>query len=401
MTGRQSNFMKCAVGMFAAVLVLASAASAQVSEQVIFNFTGDNGSGPQSPLIQDASGRLYGTTVQGGSTDGFGAVFALAPKTDGSWNYHLLYSFLGGQDGQDPYGRVVFDTAGNLYGTAGTVVFKLSPSGGGQWTEMAIHTFSDPTDGSDILAGLTRDAAGNLYGTAALGGTFGNGMVFELSPNSDGSWTETVLHSFGALPDGALPQAEVILDTAGNVYGTTPQGGTFNQGTVFELSPASGGWTESVLYSFTGTPGDQGRPESPLWLDPSGNLFGTTMGACCNGTVFELVRGPGGTWTEKTLHTFRAGKDGFWPIDGGLVPDKAGNLYSTTVGGGSIGYGTVFALRPNSDGSWTERPIYSFASGTDGANPLQGVVFGKGGVLYGTTQGGGSAGLGTVFKITP
>src|ERR1700730_3584907 len=159
MSVRFSQFVGRAAGGFAAALVLASAVSAQIGEQVIFNFVGSNGSMPQSQLVQDAAGRLYGTTVQGGTGTGygFGVVFELAPKAGGAWNFRVLHSFSRSNNGESPLGRLVLDAAGNLYGTAGTVVFELSPGTGGLWTERSIHTFKNATDGNDPLAGLTMD----------------------------------------------------------------------------------------------------------------------------------------------------------------------------------------------------------------------------------------------------
>jgi uncharacterized repeat protein (TIGR03803 family) len=402
MLNPRSQFLKRSAGILAALIVLSAAALSQGSEQIIFSFDGGNGGGlPRGPLLQDAAGRLYGTTLQGG-TQSSGVVFALSPSAGGGWNYRVLHSFKSAEE--EPLGRLVFDAAGNLYGTNATVVYKLSHDATGQWKEKVLHTFTDNPDGFGPVAGLTIDAAGNLYGTTAYGGTQGKGTVYELSPNSDGSWTESVLHSFGGSPDADFPGDEVILDSAGNLYGTTFAGGDFNAGAVFELSPGSGGWTEKVIYSFTGTRVDEGAPEAALWMDPSGNLFGTTQGVPIgNGTVFELVRNSDGTWTESKLHSFdRTGiHDGFWPSWSSVVPDKAGNLYSTTLGGGLIGYGIVYRLKPGSAGGWSEQQIYSFAGSPDGANPTTSVLFGLDGAIYGTTEGGGSSAHGTIYRIAP
>lgn len=425
MSFHASQFLGRSAGMFAAAVVLASTLTAQVSEQVILNFSGYNGIQPQSPLLQDASGHLYGTALGGGDKSsacpgGCGVVFELAPKTGGGWNYRRLYSFTGNNDFL-PEGRLVFDAAGNLYGiaagngiTAGEV-FRLSRASNGQWTESIIHAFGGSGDGAAVRSGLIIDSAGNLYGTTAGGGANANqGTAYKLSPNSDGTWTETVLYSFGGQAnDGFGPFAEVIQDAAGNLYGTTENGGAFGWGTVFELSPNSGGgWTETVLYSFTGHQ-DQGHPQASLWMDATGNLFSTTFGNTIHGdglgTVFELVHKSDGSWGEKTLHTFLGnannGSDGAFPGLGGLVPDKAGNLYGTTEFGGSTSGGVIYKMTSGTAG-WTESILYTFqiccSGNSTGAEPFYGVTFGKSsGILFGTASHGGSAEDGVVYEITP
>ncbi len=417
MSIRFSRFLGRAVSIFAAALVLASTASALISEQVIFNFTVATGGNPESSLLQDSAGRLYGTTYDGGDVNcgfssGCGVVFELAPKAGGTWNYRQLYVFKNPTDGLSPRGNLLFDPAGSLYGITeagggaplypGTV-YKLTPAGSGAWTKSTIHVFGSSGDGTDPRDGLTMDAAGNLYGTTYRGGAYGAGTVYELMTNSDGSWTEKVLYSFGAQKrDGASPWAGVTLDTTGNLFGTTELGGTANLGTVFELSPdASGGWVESTIYSLKNL-GWQ-YPISPVLLDSAGHLYVTTTGGpYSTGNIFELAQRSDGSWGAKLLYAF-----GGYPTDGGdpqgpLVFDKAGNLYGATYAGGSSGtnHGTVYKLIPHSNGTWSETVIYSFTD-TDGMEPAGGVTFGKRGVLYGTTQYGGSANLGTVFEITP
>jgi uncharacterized repeat protein (TIGR03803 family) len=284
---------------------------------VIYSFTGGaDGAQPLSQLVLDSSNNLYGTTLYGGS-HGFGGVFELS-HSSGTWVETGLYSFTGGTDGANPYAGVIFDNSSNLYGTTWKggytggicenqgcgVVFELSNSSG-VWTETVLYTFLGGTDGAYSQAGLTRDALGNLYGTTGTGGVSGGcggegcGVVFELS-NSSGVWTETVIHTFqpgssgfGAF-GGANPYAPVTLDTLGNLYGATHNGGRFGVGVVFELSPSPGGWTEKVLDSFSSANGQ--LPLSGVALDGSGDVFGATPyggpGASCVGNcgvIYEIT----------------------------------------------------------------------------------------------------------------
>jgi uncharacterized repeat protein (TIGR03803 family) len=344
------------------VFELTPAAGGGWTETVLHNFgNGTDGATPYAGLIFDAAGNLYGTTQYGG-TYGVGTVFELTPAGGGSWTEKVLYSFnLNGTDGAVPEAGLIVDAAGNLYGTTyfgGTylygTVFELTPAGGGGWTEQVLHSFNNNgADGSLPAAGLIFDAAGNLYGTTVNGGTGSNcvlgcGTVFELTPAAGGGWTEQVLHSFnnnGA--DGSTPFAGLIFDAAGNLYGTTFAGGTYGYGTVFELTPAAGGgWTETVLHNF-GNGTDGTAPYAGLIFDAAGNLYGTTSygGTYNYGTVFELTPAAGGGWTETVLHNFGNGTDGITPY-AGLIFDAAGNLYGTTFVGGTYGYGTVFEVTP-------------------------------------------------------
>ena len=350
-------------------------------------------------------------------------VTALVTSTGAAtnWNEKVLHGFGDGTDGINPPADLIFDTAGNLYGTTyeggdynyGTV-FELTPTAGGGWTEKVLHSFNNNgTDGYYPLAGLIFDAAGNLYGTTWHGGTYnelGGGTVFELTPTAGGGWTETVLHSFGNGADGIGPEAGLIFDAAKvNLYGTTAGGGSYSVGTVFELTPtAGGGWTETVLYSFNDNGTDGWESLAGLIFDAAGNLYGTTWagGTYGGGTVFELT--PAGGWTEKVLHSFSwIGTDGFWPY-AGLIIDAAGNLYGTTGAGGPSGWGMVFELTPTAGGGWTEKMLHSFPydNGTDGSQPVAGLIFDAVGNLYGTTEYGGTysncyGGCGTVFELTP
>jgi uncharacterized repeat protein (TIGR03803 family) len=336
------------------------------NEKVLHSFgnvigTHSDGTNPVGPLTFDSAGNLYGTTSLGGGTNHYGIVFELLPKAGGGWTENILRNFNNNNpsnaDGIYPQGNLVIDSAGNVYGTTpdggigSGVVYELIPAGGGRWTEKVLHSF-DLTDGKYSLAGLVLDAQGNLYGTTNVGGAFSGGVAFELSPSSGGTWTYKLLYSFGATPtDGLYPAANLIFDSAGNLYGTDYAGGAHNLGTVFELSPiAGGGWSETTLYSFGGGT-DGNYPESPVTFDSSGNLYGTTTsgGASNVGVVFKLTPSGGGTWTETLLHTFTGGSDGANAF-GGLILDNSGNLYGTTyVGGGAgvfSGNGTVFEITP-------------------------------------------------------
>jgi uncharacterized repeat protein (TIGR03803 family) len=374
-------------------------------EKVLYSFTGSDGSVPYPALIFDAKGNLYGTTLVGG-TSGAGTVFELTPS-HGKWTEKVLYSF-NGQDGAEPVASLIFDAKGNLYGTtsgggangAGTV-FELTSSQG-TWTEKMLYSFNGQ-DGAEPEGGVIFDAKGNLYGTTTQGGTYDDGTVFELTP-SHGEWTEKVLHSFNPNGRDALfPEAAVISDSKGNLYGTTYGGGTYGAGAVFELTPGSKGtWTAKVLHSFNFNGKDGIVSEAPPIFDAKGNLFGTTTagGTYDEGTVFELTPS-NGKWREKVLYSFNHNSGGsvlFAP----LTFDAKGNLYSSTFVGGAYSYGTVFELMPGTGGKWTEQVLHSFdPSGGDGLLSTAGVVFDKKGNLYGTTYEGGASGNGIVFEISP
>jgi uncharacterized repeat protein (TIGR03803 family) len=299
---------------------------------VLHSFTGADGSYPRAVLIADAAGNLYGTTISGGAQDA-GTVFQLTP----SGTLNVLYSFTGGSDGALPWAGMIADAAGNLYGTTysggasgqGTV-FQLDPSG----TPTVLYSFTGGNDASP-WAGLIADAAGNLYGTTEGGD--GPGEVFQLTP----SGTLNVLCWFTGR-EGAVPHGGLILDVAGNLYGTTHNGGTGGYGTVFQLAPSG---ALNVLHSFTGG-SDGAYPEAGLVADTAGNLYGTTWGggAGGQGTVFQFD--PSGAL--NVLHSFTGGSDGGRP-GADLIADAAGNLYGTTVLGGANmtcpgGCGTVFQL---------------------------------------------------------
>jgi len=411
-------FSKRAVSLsvLAFLTLLATILPAQEKILHSFNNTGIGGDTPSAGLILDSAGNLYSTT-SAGSTYNDGTVFELSPpSTSTSWTLKVLHIFgSGSKDGTGTFASVISDPAGNLYGVAAGGglygqgdVYELSPNGAGGWTEKLLHNFNqNGTDGTDPFGGLIRDAAGNLYGTTDVGGEFGFGVVFEVSPTGAGTWTETILHQFGSVTDdGHNPEGGLLMDSAGNIYGTTTFGGPYNSnctgtcGTVFELTPGAGGtWTETVLHTF-GSGSDGFEPQAGLVMDSTGNLYGTTSygGANGKGTAFVLSSSSG-TWTEKLIHNFGASPvDGVDPVDP-FIFDSAGNLYGTTSAGGAYGFGTAFELTPKSGGGWTEKQLHSFGNGKDGQYCAGPLLFDSAGNLYGTTLAGGAFGYGTVFEI--
>ena len=393
------------VALACIILTLVGAASAQHGFKVLYQFVGsESGFAPSGSPIFDAAGNLYGNLVNQ-DYPGTGLVYKLTPNPDGSWTMNELYAFTGGADGAAPEGDLARDAAGNLYGTsvdlygggAANVVFKLAPNSDGTWAESVLYSFSGGADGGSPYSGVIRDAAGNLYGTTSSGGAYSAGTVFKLTPNPDGTWAESVLHSFSGGSDGANPQAGVILDAAGNLYGTTPYGGA-GGGVVFKLTPnAEGTWTENVLYTFAHAR-DGANPQAGVIFDAAGNLYGTTLrgGSSGNGTVFELRQNSDGSWSERVLHPFAGGSDGCFPEDG-LTADHSGNLYGTTGNCGDNGYGVAFQLKRHKDGSWTSNVLREFQV-MDGIAPAR-MIFDSAGNLFGTTRYGGAYGYGTVFEI--
>ena len=378
---------------------MSAAPSAQAQTfKLLHTFTGGaDGAYPQfAGLIADGSGNLFGVTAFGGNQEGFsgsGVVF----KLDSAGNETVMYTFTGGADGAQPQSSLILDRAGNLYGTTvfggmqpanfgSGVVYRLDAAG----NQTILHTFTY-IDGANPYAPLIRGAAGDLYGTTFSGGHYGDGTVFKL----DTAENEHVLYSFSGAVGGANPYAGLVSDSAGNRYGTTYDGGDLNGcsgkgcGVVFKL--VSGGH-EAVLYVFSGG-ADGANPYARLIRDTIGNLYGTTWfgGSSGNGTVFKLDT----AGHETVLYNFTGGADGANP-PAGLVQDAAGNFYGTTNhGGGRCGCGVVFKL----DSANNFTVLHTF-SGRDGQYPGAPLLLHKG-ALYGTASGGGpGAGTGTVFKIT-
>ncbi len=285
---------KIAIILSAFLLALTPLAWSRDNETILYSFAGPpDGSFPfEGSLTVDSNGNLYGTTSYGG-TYGNGTVFRLTPNAGGGWTETILYSFTGGLDGGQPEGRLIFDSNGNLYGTTEYigviypgVAFELSPSGGGSWTESTLYQFSGGDDGGYPSGGLVMDGKGNLYGLTKDGGTFNAGTIFELSPKAGGGWTEAVLHNFSGA-DGSDPRSELVPNQSGGFYGTTAVGGAYGYGTVFELAPAGGGgWTETVLHSFNEIDGD--APLAGLIMDQAGSLYGTTE----NGRRWSILAQP-------------------------------------------------------------------------------------------------------------
>ena len=392
---------------FTLVFVAAQFAQAQTFN-VLHSFNGLDGEHPYAGVTLDRGGNLYGTTYGGGS--GAGTVYKLTHQSSGWTLNSLSTFAGGGSAPYagvifGPNGTLYGTTSKTgVHGGNGTV-FNLSPSPTVcktslcPWTETLLYVFAGPPDDGygPGLGDLTFDQAGNIYGTTYAGGN-SYGIVYELKP-SGGAWTESVLHAF-AYTDGAYPYSRVIFDNAGNLYGTTWGGGAQGAGTVFELTYSAGsGWTDTVLYSFQ-TASDGGNPYAGLIFDSSGNLYGATStgGSGGGGTVFKLTPSNNGTWTYSLVYSFTGAAD--CGPQNSLVMDEAGNLYGTTYCHGANNIGNVFKLTPSGN-SWTYTSLHDFTGGSDGEIPFCSVAFDTSGNLYGTTVSGGSQDVGTVWEITP
>jgi hypothetical protein len=434
--------------LLAVLLTLASFASAEWKEKVLYSFQGaPDGSVPAGGVVFDQQGNLYGATTDGGASNcqslfDCGTVFQLAaPAKNGNpWVETVLYTFKGvpSKDGASPFGGLVIDSSGNLYGTTGYggagvctelgtnvgcgTVYELSPpkQKGGAWTETVLYSFQGDRDGDLPAGGLVFDSAGNLYGATQFGGGRGScdapfyqhcGTIFDLSPpkQKGGQWKEKVLYSFKGGKDGANPNGGLIFDSKGAIYGTTSVGGNeickgdgyVGCGTVFKLMPPSKkekGWTEEMVHRFQG--GNQGTslPDAGLVLDGKGDLYGTTFGG--TGTysaVFQLAPPTKGhpSWKETLIVDFKTCGGQFQCSPAGLMFDSVGNLYSST--------NVIFRMKPPSrkGGNWRLTLLYKFEGQPDGRSPV-GLVFGGAGTIYGATQYGGTGqacqgGCGTIF----
>jgi uncharacterized repeat protein (TIGR03803 family) len=441
-----------------AFMVLAAGSLVQAQTfTVLHKFNLKDGQNPQGALAQDKAGNLYGTTVFGGSyasggqNIGNGTIFKLSPGGKET----VLHSFSSGTDGGSPYAGLIPDGPNNFYGVAmvggdlscpsadlggcGTI-FKINTSG----KLTTVHAFTGasntPTDGQGPEAGLFRDKAGNLFGTTFWGGlsfafdSNGCGTVYEVNANGVGMGLYSFECFLNSASDGWRPASSLVEDSAGNLYGTTELGGLVDCsspfsntgcGTVFELTPGSSGWTETILYKFTGGT-DGSSPMAGLVIDSQGSLYGTTsaggdlscptLGSSYGcGTVFKLTN-RNGTWTESVLYAFPGGSNGAAP-ESQLVRDSAGNFYGTAVNGGYVkcpygtngypGCGVVFKLTPQGK----ESVLHAF-KGPDGFTPLGGLLLNMStNTLYGTTTGGGDiahcslagyySGCGVVYKVNP
>lgn len=434
--------------LYAIVVVLSCSFAVGQQYKVLWNFSNSPNDGfyPAAGLIADGHGNLYGTTQDGGTggTYNTGTVFELSPQTDGTWKETILYNFcsvigFSCLDGSAPQAALAFDPHGNLYGTTAEgganpcptggggcgTVFELSPPSvpGGAWTETVLYSFcavprqgtNSCLDGFHPLSQLIFDASGNLYGTTQEGGNpqsgyldDNTGVVFELSPGSNG-WTETVLYNFCSIgkgnydcEDGASPTAGVTFDRSGNLYGTTEYSGNtrFGGGLVYELSPASTGWAQTILIS--GTNSYYEGFEGSVVFDPHGNLYTTFYYAGRNGGGGALRLNPA---THKLFSfSFDDTVDSF-PSSSPLLDLPHKTLYATT-NGYPYSYGFVFELNQSGE----ETTLYNFCSQlncTDGAFPFAGLIEDKAGNLYGTTKYGGNSttcngfGCGVVYEVTP
>ena len=455
------------IGVLMAAALAPRGALAADTEQVTYSFCATGGTActdgkvAAGVLIMDKSGNLYGVTLYGGAHGNGGTVFELVPNSNKTaYTEKVLYSFCstGGSactDGAYPVAGLIVDASGNLYGmtdaggahgnasadTGGTV-FELTPNADKTaYTHKLLYSFCSTggtscTDGQSPEDAPIMDSAGNLYGTTQFGGAHGKGTVFELMPNSKKTaYTQKLLYSFcstggTSCTDGSLPAAGLIMDKSGNLYGTTNTGGANGKGTVFELTPNSNktAFTHKLLYSFCATGGtsctDGEIPAAGLLMDSAGNLYGTADlgGAHGNasqgtgGAVFELLPNASKTaFTYKTLYSFCATggtncTDGTQP-NGGVIMNSSGNLYGTTYYGGAHGSaasgGTAFELTPNSKKTaYTQKLLYSFcATGgtncTDGGSPNAALIMNSSGDLLGTTSFGGAHNQGTVFELKP
>lgn len=412
-SSRASRSVMGFVMVFALTLLTTHPMRAQTFSVLHYFNDGEDGANPYAGLTISPGGALYGTASQGGTygDESGGTVFKLTPEGS-SWVLSPLYSFLAGSE---PDGGVVIGPNGALYGTTSApdgpghgTVFELTPPPTFcrailcYWNETVLYRFTGTPDGSNPYGNLAFDRVGDIYGTTNEGGMYRGGTTFELTP-SGGGYTESIIHSFGSGSDGYFPYADVVLDTAGNLYGTTQGGGTGEVGTVYQLMPSNGGWVENVLVNFDVTDGSY--PVGNLIIDASGNLYGTTEegGPNGGGVVFKLAPSDGG-WTYSLLYSFSS-----CYLYGAVTIDTAGNLYGTCAFGGNTGgacgidgCGSVFELTDCTQ-TCVANDLHDF-SGSDGMYPYGSPVLDANGNLYGTTEYGGTGdcldeGCGVVWEI--
>jgi uncharacterized repeat protein (TIGR03803 family) len=423
MSHRSSLLATRLLATISLTLALMTSRAGAGTAKILYTFQGGNdGARPWATLLLDeTTGTLYGTTETGGNqlcqnsfATGCGIVFALTPSPNG-WVETILYRFQGGNDGSNPRAPLVPRPDGYFYSTTTTggggqqdgngTVFRLKL---GTWKEEVVFSFSLYANGWYPQGKIAFDSSGNLYGLTPNGGE--SGVAFELIRNPNGEWTEQVLY-----PNVGLPYAGVVIDTRGHLYGGSDSNGVNNEGSVFELSPGTQGWQFTNIYSFVAPCGMfcGGTQPGDLTADKRRNLYGFTGDAGipgCNGygcgTVFEL-NNSGGTWKETTLYQFQNLADGWGPGYGAPAFDSSGNLYGTTQGGGRYGFGTVFKLS-QVEGVWQKTTLYDLPGGAGGSGPIGGLVVDRHGNIFGSTYFGGKTGgttcgtegCGVVFEIT-
>jgi len=374
----------------------------------LHNYPCGSGIGYEGGLTKDNGGNYYGVSGLGGTWN-VGIAFKLSPDVHGGWNCNVIHTFLPDIGPANPEVTLVMDGQGNLYGTstaggeanAGTI-FELSNQDG-SWQVINEYDFTGRADGSYPLGALAMDAAGNVYGTASQGGS-GGGTVFELTP---GTWTFRTIHTFGPIPDGSIPIGGVVIDRAGNLYGTTWEGGTGGTGVVFKLHAAGQGWVETILHAFTDS--DEGnQPQSAPSFDSQGNLYGSVV----SGAIYKITPPPNAPrsveqpWPITWIYQFPGASnlaDGYFPI-GAPIVDSSGNIYGATSEGGDTnacppnGCGVIYKLVPSHDNgptTWTETVLWTFEGYPNGQYPDSILTFDSSGNLLSTTSDDGP------FSLTP
>jgi uncharacterized repeat protein (TIGR03803 family) len=405
------------------MLVMALACSAMsraqnVKFKVLHNFGSPNdGNVPSGPLLTDAHGNLYGGTTAGPGQGAYGIIFELMPQANGTWREQILYKFSGETGGGFPWGGLVVDAHGNLYGTlegstnTDGAVFELEHRAG-TWASSVLYTDGiAKADGP----GVVFDKLGNLYGDIGPGQDYA-GAIGQLSPGPTG-WTYAQLYSYCPQNDcsqGVGQTAAPIWDASGNLWGDTVEGGISQSpcftssgcGVIFEMTPdEEGSWTYNVMHQFASTTTDGQGPYGGLILDSAGNFYGSTLagGTHSYGTIFKFSN-VGGTWQETILYNFSNCTLACYP-EGTLAIDASGNLYGTAQGGrnscAGYGCGVIFKLAPQSNGTWKYSTLYNLNETSGGVSPFYGVILDSKGNLYGVTSNFGKYNLGTAFELTP